>query len=430
MTRRENKERKRVKYKALKGVQDLIPPEIELWQHIEDVSKAVFKVYGYKELRVPIIESTDIFLRSIGETTDIVEKEMYTFPDKAGRSITLRPEGTAPVVRAFIEHNLFNLNPPQKFYYHGPMFRYERPQAGRFRQFYQIGVEAFGIDDPKLDAEIICMLRHTLEEMGLTGLEFELNSIGCSNCRPKYRESLKEFLSGRLVRLCPDCQRRFELNPLRIMDCKVTGCIELRQGAPRVIDFLCEDCRNHFDKLKDYLQLLNVSFAVNPDLVRGLDYYTKTTFEVTTTSLGAQKAVAAGGRYDRLVEEFGGPPTPAIGFAIGAERIASLLKDNYVYQSSGPVIFFATLGGEASATALKIADSLRTKGLYIEVGYDVMSLKSQMKRADRLGALYTVILGEDELKSGKAIIRDMQTKKQSDIPIDAIEENFLNRIVA
>jgi len=314
-----------MKYSALKGAQDIYPPDVYIWQDVENAAKVVFSVYGFQEIRAPIIEYTDVFIRSIGETTDIVEKEMYTFSDKAGRSITLRPEGTAPVVRCYVENHLYNLPSPQKFFYSGPMFRYERPQAGRYRQFFQIGVEAFGIAEPNIDAEILSMLKLFFEKLSLKDLNFEVNSIGCEQCRPDYKISVRDFFSTKIDSLCPDCKRRLDLNPLRILDCKVDACVKLKQGVPRVTDFLCNECRGHFSKLLSLLELLKVPYVINPEMVRGLDYYTRTTFEVTSENLGSQNAIAAGGRYDSLVEDFGGPPTPAVGFALGMERITSLI---------------------------------------------------------------------------------------------------------
>lgn len=398
-----------MKYAALKGMQDILPPDIYVWQKIEAVSRDIFSVYGFQELRAPIIESTDIFIRSIGETTDIVEKEMYTFTDKADRRITLRPEGTAPVVRAYVENHLYNLPSPQKFFYSGPMFRYERPQAGRFRQFYQIGAEAFGAAEPKIDAEMLSMLRLFFERLGLKGLNFEVNSIGCEKCRPDYRKALIDFFSVRLDGLCPDCKRRFDLNPLRILDCKVDACIKLREDAPGVGDFLCNECKEHFDTLLSLLNLLNVPFVVNPGMVRGLDYYTRTTFEVTSEHLGAQNAVAAGGRYDRLVEDFGGPPTPAIGFAIGMERLATLIKSSGNQTVPVPQIFIAAIGSPAKKEGLVIAESLREKGIWVELSYEGNSLKSQLRRADRLSSQYVLIIGDDEINSG-----NLKWKKLSD----------------
>jgi len=409
-----------MKYKTLKGLQDILPPEISIWQHIEEAARKIFRTYGYQEIRLPILESTDIFVRSIGETSDIVEKEMYTFQDKGGRSVTLRPEGTASFVRAFVEHHLNNDPAPQKYYYMGPMFRYERPQAYRYRQFYQIGAEAMGVEDPKLDAEIISMLSKILSSIGLEGVNFEITSIGCKTCRPDYREALKNFLHDKLGSFCSDCQRRYDLNPLRILDCKVPGCINARQGSPPVIDYLCEDCRHHFDSVKQYLSKLKVPHTVNPNLVRGLDYYTKTAFEVTSESLGAQKAVAAGGRYDGLVNEFGGPPTPGVGFAIGMERIIPLIKDK-VKNTEGPDLFICTLGERTPEEALLLAEQLRSQGIMVEMNYEHHSLRSQMRKADRVGARNVISIGEDEIKKGAIIIKDMVNKKETEVGFSAGE---------
>jgi histidyl-tRNA synthetase len=395
-------------------MQDILPPDVHVWQKVEAEAAKVFGVYGFSELRPPVMEMTSVFTRSIGETSDIVEKEMYTFQDKGGRSITLRPECTAPIVRCYVERNLQTLPSPQKFFYSGPMFRYERPQKGRLRQFYQIGAEAFGAGEPKMDAEIISMLGLFLDRVGIEGLSFQINSIGCGQCRPTYREALVEYFSSRLDGLCSDCVRRHEQNPLRILDCKATGCVEMRAGAPLVSDYLCGDCREHFDGLKEMLGLLNVPFVENPRMVRGLDYYTRTTFEVTSENLGAQNAVAAGGRYDRLVEEFGGPPTPAIGFAVGMERLVSLIKGD-----SGsvplPDVFIAALGREPSMEALRMAGRLRAVGLWTELSYGGGSLKSQMRRADRLGAGHVLILGDDELRKGTVAWKNMKDGSSGEV---------------
>jgi histidyl-tRNA synthetase len=409
-----------MKYRTLKGLQDILPPDIAIWQHIEEAARKIFRTYGYQEIRLPILESTDIFVRSIGETSDIVEKEMYTFHDRGGRSVTLRPEGTASFVRAYVEHHLYNNPAPQKFYYMGPMFRYERPQAYRYRQFYQIGAEAMGVEDPKLDAEIISMLSKILNSIGLEGVNFELTSIGCKDCRPAYKDALKNFLRDRLSSFCGDCQRRFDVNPLRILDCKVPDCISLRQGSPAVLDYLCDDCKQHFDNLKHYLTTLKVPHTVNPNLVRGLDYYTKTAFEVTSESLGAQKAVAAGGRYDGLVDEFGGPPTPGIGFAIGMERIIPLIKDS-VKPAEGPDLFICTLGEKATEEAFRLAEKLRSQGIMVELNYEQHSLKSQMRKADRIGARNVIFVGEDEIKKNVIIMKDMLSKEETKIGFYADE---------
>lgn len=392
---------------ALKGVEDILPPDTYLWQMLERKAGEVFGTYGFEEIRPPIIEQTELFVRSVGETTDIVEKEMYTFTDKGGRSVTLRPEGTAPVVRAFIEHHLYNTLPsPQKFYYAGPMFRYERPQKGRQRQFHQIGVEAFGTADPRMDAEVIAMLFLYLKECGFEGLRLELNSIGDEVCRPVYKEELREYFGPRMNELCPDCARRFEVNPLRILDCKAAACARLKEAAPRITDYLCPDCQTHFESLKDYLDMLQIPFTLDPLMVRGLDYYTRTTFEVTTERLGAQNAVAAGGRYDRLVEDFGGPPTPAIGFALGMERLTALLKGQA--EVPRPELFIAYIGPVAAREALKLALELRKGGIWVETGYEGASLKSQFRKADRLGARHVFIIGEEELGKGALKWKDLK----------------------
>jgi histidyl-tRNA synthetase len=401
-------------------MRDILPPDIYLWQKVEDAAREIFSVYGYQEMRPPVVESTSVFTRSIGENTDIVEKEMYTFNDKAGRSISLRPEGTASVVRCYVENHLYNLPSPQKYFYAGPMFRYERPQSGRFRQFFQIGVEAFGSVRPETDAESLSMLGHFLRRLGLRTLHFQINSIGDEKCRPRYREALLTFFSGKLESLCPDCRRRYDVNPLRILDCKVDRCIEARRGAPKVTEYLCPECREHFDRLRSLLEKLSVPFTVNPDMVRGLDYYTRTTFEVTSENLGAQNAVAAGGRYDRLVKEFGGPETPAVGFAIGMERLVELLKMSADGGLPAPQVFLATLGARAADEGMLIADRLREKGIWVEVGDGGSSLKSQMRRADRLSAKYVFILGDEEIDSGKVKWKRLEDSASGEILISEI----------
>lgn len=412
------------KYSALRGTQDIFPPEIYIWQKVEKVARDVFSAYGFQELRAPIIESTEIFVRSIGETSDIVEKEMYTFSDKAGRSVTLRPEGTAPVVRCYVQNRLYNLPSPQKFFYSGPMFRYERPQKGRLRQFYHVGVEALGTSDPKIDVEILLMLKIILDKLNLKELSYELNSIGCEKCRPDYKKALLNFLSDRINGFCPDCKRRYEFNPLRILDCKVKECIKLRMDAPKVTDFLCEDCKEHFETLMSLLKLADFPYTVNHDMVRGLDYYTRTTFEVKSKQLGAQNAVAAGGRYDKLVEEFGGPPTPAIGFAIGMERVSELLSSSYKTEIPVPEVFIATVGLPAENESLVIASRLREKGIWVEIGYTGHSLRSQLRRADRLSARYVLIMGDDEIKSSKLKWKRLSDGTQGEIPVSEVLEFF------
>jgi len=411
-----------MRFTRVKGVHDIYEPEIQLYQKVEEISREVFRVYGFKEIRLPIIEYTELFQRSIGSTTDIVEKEMYTFNDRAGRSITLRPEGTAGAVRAYIENGFYNLPSPQKFYYMGPMFRYERPQAGRYRQFHQLGVEAFGSDAPLMDAELILLLRTLLIRLGFNNLMIEINSIGCSECRPIYRSRLIEFFSSRISAFCSDCQRRFEKNPLRLLDCKVPQCIKAREDAPSILDSLCENCKAHFNRVISYLDYMGISFSVTPTLVRGLDYYTRTIFEIKSESLGAQNAIAAGGRYDNLVEEFGGPPTPAIGFAIGVERLVSLLKIEKTEEKL-PDCYIAFIGEEAERLSLRMGECLRQKGFWIEIGTGG-SLKSQLRKADRLKARYAIIIGEEEIK--RSVIR---WKRLSDGQEGECREEEIEKII-
>jgi histidyl-tRNA synthetase len=413
-------------YRALKGMKDIMPPDIFIWQQVEAAAREIFGSFGFREIRLPVVEPTAMFTRSIGENTDIVEKEMYTFDDKGGRSVSLRPEGTASVVRCYVENHLYNLPSPQKFYYSGPMFRYERPQSGRFRQFFQIGVEAFGSGKPEMDAEMLSMLTHFLARLGLPSLGVQVNSIGCEECRPAYKETLKGFLSDKRAGLCADCDRRYDLNPLRILDCKVQKCVELRQGAPKVTDHLCDDCKRHFDRLLALLGLLGIPFAVNHDMVRGLDYYTRTTFEVTSENLGAQNAVAAGGRYDRLVGEFGGPATPAVGFAVGMERLVELLKSAVDHDEPTPFLFVASIGERAADEGMIIADRLRKKGKWVETGDCETSLKSQMRRADRLSSRYVFILGEEELDSGSIKWKRLGDSMSGRIPISAVDDFLAN----
>lgn len=415
------------RYKALKGMRDILPPDIYVWQRVEDAARKIFSSFGFQEMRLPLVESTQVFTRSIGENTDIVEKEMYTFSDKAGRSISLRPEGTASVVRCYVENHLSQLPPPQKYFYSGPMFRYERPQSGRFRQFHQIGVEAFGSGRPETDAEIISMLRHFLLRLGLEDLNFQVNSIGCAVCRPGYRDALINYFSGRLEGLCADCVRRYDRNPLRILDCKVESCIGVRKGAPRVTDYLCDDCDRHFGTFLSLLRELGIPYTVNPDMVRGLDYYTRTTFEVTSGNLGAQNAVAAGGRYDMLVREFGGPDTPAIGFAVGMERIVELVKMSSDVGFPTPQVFIASLGETAARTSLSIADDLRKSGIWVEMSDHEASLKSQMRRADRISAGYVVIVGEEELGSGMLKWKRLADSSQGEVAIAEAVDFFRKR---
>ncbi|PLY04723.1 MAG: histidine--tRNA ligase [Desulfuromonas sp.] len=401
---------------GIKGMNDILPGEVELWQELEKTAREVFSRYGYAEIRVPVVEKTELFSRSIGEATDIVEKEMYTFEDRSGNSLTLRPEGTASVMRSFIQNKLYNLDPVNKLYYLGPMFRYERPQKGRYRQFHQIGAEVIGVEDALIDVQVLAMLCHFFEAAAIPGVSLQINSLGCPACRPAYREALVAYLQERTDKLCSDCVRRAESNPLRVLDCKVPGCKEATVDAPSVLGHLCEECDTHFAKVKGGLEQLELDFSVNPRMVRGLDYYTRTTFEMVTDRLGSQNAVAAGGRYDGLVKELGGPALPGIGFAMGLERLV-LLKAEEQREVAVPAVFFAALGEEAAGFAFNLMSRLQRQGVWAEMDYFGKSLKAQMRRADKLAARKVVILGGDELARGVAMLRDMSDGSQREVAL-------------
>jgi len=391
--------------KAIRGFNDILPDEIGKWQFVEKTVREVFEGFGFDEIRIPILEKTELFTRGIGEATDIVEKEMYTFTDKGGGSLTLRPEATASMARAYLEHKLYTFDPVAKLYCIGPMFRYERPQKGRYRQFYQIDAEVFGVANPVVDAEVILMLIHFLRQVGLEKLELQINSLGCRDCRPKYREELKAFLSKKSFQLCGDCQRRLQT------------CQEAIVDAPKVSDFICEECNQHFNQVKAYLSLAGLEYVLNPKMVRGLDYYTRTAFEVVSYDLGAQNAVTGGGRYDNLFQEIGGLDIPGIGFAIGMERLISLLpKDKGLKRPLN--LFIAIQGKDGKQDAFRIAHQLHLERIRAEFDYEEKSLKSQMRRADKLGALYVLILGEEELKKGRAVLRNMANQSQEEIPLE------------
>ncbi len=408
-----------MKITAIKGVKDILPGAVEFWQFTEKKIRQLLEINGFSEIKIPLFESTELFARGIGEATDIVEKEMYTFEDRDGKKITLRPEGTASVVRAYIEHCLYAGNPLVTLYYTGPMFRHERPQAGRLRQFYQVGAEVLGTQDPMVDVELLILLHDLFDLFEIPQPVLEINSVGCEVCRPRYKKALESFLKEVFDRLCKNCQRRFALNPLRILDCKEDGCQEITPKAPSIQLFLCQSCAPHFKAVLEGLSLLNISYTLNHRLVRGLDYYTKTAFEFTSNSLGAQNAVAAGGRYDGLVQALGGPPTPGIGFALGMERLISLLKRD-LFDPPPLNCFIAVLGEKAQKTALTLATQLRRKGVRVEVDHTGGSLKSQLRRADKQGARYVMMLGDKEIKSGRAIVRDMEKKIQTEVELAAL----------
>ena len=418
-----------MKITSIKGFADILPGEAELWQSVEFTARQVFSAYCFAEIRIPIVEKTELFSRSIGETTDIVEKEMYTFEDRDSRAtahdessrLTLRPEGTAGVVRAYIEAEMFKTEPVRKLYYLGPMFRRERPQKGRMRQFHQIGAEALGRGDPLIDAEILLLLHDFFRALDLTEPALQINSLGCSDCRPKYREILLAFLKERQDQLCGNCRRRIDRNPLRALDCKEPGCIRATQDAPSILDWLCAACREHFATVQRLLAAAGVTFSLNPRMVRGLDYYCRTTFEWTTALLGSQSAVAAGGRYDGLVQELGGPAIPGVGFALGVERLTMLLKLQERAAAGGPAIYIVWVGEQARDWAFPLVHRLRQKGLAVEMEGEARSLKSQMRRADKLKAVSVLIVGDDELGKGAAVLRDMASKGQEEIKLDSLE---------
>ncbi len=404
-----------MKYRAIKGTRDILPGETPRWQRVERLFREAFGRYGYSEIRLPIFEETALFARGLGDSSDIVEKEMYTFPDKSGNSLTLRPEGTAGVVRAFLEDNLGGEGGAVKLWYAGPMFRYERPQKGRFRQFHQIGAEIFGVAGPEADAELLQMVHATISGLRVPGLSLQINSLGDASCRPAFRQALIDHFRPLAAQLCENCRRRLDTNPLRILDCKSEGCRVLCAGAPDSREFLCAPCRDHFAAVRGLLEAAEVPFTVNPAMVRGLDYYTRTTFELTSTGgLGAQDTVAAGGRYDRLVEEFGGAPTPGLGFAVGVERLLLLLPAAAVDEAPRPV-FLAALGEPARRAVWPWLAELRHRGVAAEWDYEGRSLKSQLRRADRLRSRHVVIVGESELAAGKVQLRDMTAKTQREV---------------
>jgi histidyl-tRNA synthetase len=426
-----------MKVTAIKGFSDILPGEVEIWQEVEARSRQIFRAYNFSEIRIPILEKTELFSRSIGDTTDIVEKEMYTFEDRDSRSLddtevtrlTLRPEGTAGVVRAYVESEMYKTEPVRKLYYMGPMFRRERPQKGRTRQFHQIGAEVLGRVDPFMDAEILLLMSDLFSALGLAEPSLQINSLGDAECRPKYREMLLAFLKARQDSLCDNCQRRIDRNPLRALDCKEPGCIRATRDAPSILDFLCVNCREHFDTVQRLLRETDVQFTLNSRMVRGLDYYCRTTFEWTSTQLGAQSAVAAGGRYDGLVQELGGPAIPGVGFAIGVERLTMLLRMQEMPAPPGPSCFVVWVGERARDWAFPLVRRLRQKGLSVELEGESRSLKSQMRRADKLKAALVLIVGDDELVKGKAILRDMASKQQEEISLDQVEIELLARTV-
>ncbi|MBU0517127.1 MAG: histidine--tRNA ligase [Proteobacteria bacterium] len=404
---------KPTKIAAVRGMKDLLPPESDLWRFMEEAARLTFGTYGYREIRTPVLERTELFARAMGATTDVVQKEMYTFTDRAGDSLTLRPEATAGVCRAFIEQGLYSQG-QFKFFTLGPMFRHERPQKGRFRQFTQFNVEALGFAEPMIDAEQIVMLAQLLDRLGVANVEIHLNSLGDDQCRPQYKAALIVYLEQHGARLCDDCRRRMRENPLRVLDCKAEGCKQIAEQAPTISAHWCDDCRAHFEEVQEFLEAAGVKYTVDPRLVRGLDYYTRTTFEALAGDLGAQNAVAGGGRYDNLIKELGGPDTPATGFAVGVDRL-SLLIDAKRFGQSGPDLFFVAVGPQARRRAFAEVVVLREGGLWVEMSSADTGLNSQLKRANKLGAARVVFRMEDELDRGVITFKDMDTGHQEEV---------------
>ncbi len=413
--------------KGIKGVKDILPDETPRWRLIEETARRWAARYGFHEIRIPIFEVTTLFARSIGATTDIVEKEMYTFPDRDGTSLTLRPEGTAGTVRAFIEHNRAADPLPQKYFYIGPMFRHERPQAGRLRQFHQFGVEYFGTQDAMADVDVIALLWRFLSDLALPDLTLEMNSLGSTADRAAYLPVLRSFLQSRVEHLCDNCRRRMETNPLRVLDCKIPSCRAATEDAPQLISYLSAEAKSHFDQVLSMLTALAIPWRHNPRLVRGLDYYCLTAFEITSSHLGAQNAVGAGGRYDGLVELLGGPSTPAVGFATGLERIVMMLATDRLPASS-PSVYVAAFGSAGKPAGAQVLDALRLAGVAAQSDYRVSTLKGHLRQADRAGCRFAVLLGDDEARSGSAVIRDMESKVQESISLGDLPRYFLSLI--
>ena len=394
---------------AIKGTKDILPREAEKWQHVESVTKRILELYAYKEIRTPIFEATELFEKGTGQTTDIVIKEMYTFKDKAGRSLTLRPEYTPSVARSIIENRLYLQPEPLRFYYMGPMFRYDKPQKGRYRQFHQVDIEVFGEEDPALDAEIVEMANYLLRELKVSDTENLVNSVGCRKCRPSYIKDLRSQAEKVRDDLCSDCQRKVELNPLRIFDCKIETCRELAKTFPKITDYLCQDCKEHFSRFCGYLAFYGLDYKIEPRLVRGIDYYTKTTFEVVSSKLGAQNALIGGGRYDDMMKDFGGPDLCAIGFAMGLERLISVVPFK---EEKGEFLYLAYLGDESKRAGMKAVQFLRRESVECLIEYKERSMKGQMSRANKLGAAWVLIIGEEEVKAEKYKLKNMASGLQ------------------
>lgn len=416
---------------AIKGTLDVLPKESYKTQYIESAVREIAENFGFYEMRTPVFEHTELFQRSVGETTDVVQKEMYTFEDKGGRSITLRPEGTAGAARAFLENGLFNDPLPQKIYYLTSCYRYEKPQAGRLREFHQFGVESFGAASPAADAEIIALAHEVFNYLGVENLSLEINSIGCPECRKHFQAALKSYFESYKSELCGTCLSRLDRNPMRILDCKSPVCSEIAAGAPKILDYLCDDCRAHFDAVQSYLNAMQIDFTVNPEIVRGLDYYTRTVFEFVSKEIGAQGTVCGGGRYDGLLEELGGKPMAACGFGMGIERLLLLMETQKTPfpERKKCDLFLASMGDKANVEAARLALDLRNEGLSAQFDTFGRGLKAQMKFADKLGALYTVVLGDTELETRKAQLKNMKDGTLTEISLDDFTDTFQSIVI-
>ena len=412
--------------KAIKGTKDVLPKDVHKNQYIEATALDIASKFGYKEIRTPVFEHTELFQRGVGDTTDVVQKEMYTFDDKGGRSITLRPEGTAGAVRSYLENGLCNEALPQKVCYLISCYRYEKPQAGRLREFHQFGVECFGSASPLADAEIIALAKSLFDTLGVKDLSLEINSIGCPTCRAEYHKALKEYFSSRKDELCDTCKSRLDRNPMRILDCKSPICHEIAEGAPVVIDYLCDECKEHFENVQKYLKAQNIEYTINPQIVRGLDYYTKTVFEFVSNSIGAQGTVCGGGRYVGRVEELGGQHTPSLGFAMGIERLMLLMEAQGCEfpEAEKPDLFIVALGEKATLKAVEIAKDMREEGFSSLLDLNQRSVRAQMKYADKLGAKFNVVIGDNEVEAKTAKLKNMQTGEETEINIDTFVSGF------
>ena len=412
--------------KAIKGTKDVLPKDVHKNQYIEATALDIASKFGYKEIRTPVFEHTELFQRGVGDTTDVVQKEMYTFDDKGGRSITLRPEGTAGAVRSYLENGLCNEALPQKVCYLISCYRYEKPQAGRLREFHQFGVECFGSASPLADAEIIALAKSLFDTLGVKDLNLEINSIGCPTCRAEYHKALKEYFSSRKDELCDTCKSRLDRSPMRILDCKSPICHEIAEGAPVVIDYLCDECKEHFENVQKYLKAQNIEYTINPQIVRGLDYYTKTVFEFVSNSIGAQGTVCGGGRYDGLVEELGGQHTPSLGFAMGIERLMLLMEAQGCEfpEAEKPDLFIVALGEKATLKAVEIAKDMREEGFSALLDLNQRSVRAQMKYADKLGAKFNVVIGDNEVEAKTAKLKNMQTGEETEINLDTFVSGF------